>query len=235
MSNAEYNYSMAIPLAEQLQKYPVFAALPKNMRERLAAATLSKHYRAGEFLTHAGELWPYLFLVESGAVQAIKETSEGRSFTIAEIGEGEFFWGLAFFDETIPNPMSIQVHRAADIRMWQRAMIQPILLENASFTLELAKLMVQRMLYASEVIEGLAFQPVAGRLARLLLSHFNLAGEPAMVRSLTLDEMAARVGTSREIICRTLYRFADKGFIDVTRTEFLLTNREGLSRVAEVY
>jgi transcription initiation factor IIE alpha subunit len=56
-----------------------------------------------------------------------------------------------------------------------------------------------------------------------------------MARSLTLDEMAARIGTSREIICRTLYRFADKGFIDVTRTEFQLTDRDGLSQVAEKY
>jgi hypothetical protein len=52
-------------------------------------------------------------------------------------------------------------------------------------------------------------------------------------RALTLDELAARLGTTREVVCRTLYRFADKNLINVTRTEFVLSDREGLARLAE--
>lgn len=225
---------MMTSLYESLKTHPVIKGLPPVLRERLIAAAFSKHFRVGEFLTHAGDIWPYLFLLKAGVLQVVKETAEGRSLTIAEIGEGEFFWGLAFFDESIPNPVAIRASQDAEILLWQREMIQPILQENGSFILELTKLMVRRMLHATEVIEGLAFQPVAGRLARLLLGHFSATGEPAMARFLTLDEMASRVGTSREIICRTLYRFADQGFIDVTRTEFLLTDREGLSKMADI-
>jgi CRP/FNR family transcriptional regulator, cyclic AMP receptor protein len=224
---------MTMSMNEYLQSHPVFTVLPQTMRARLAAAAIGKHYQVGEFLTHADDTWPYLFLVVSGEVQAIKEAAEGRTLTIAEIGEGEFFWGLAFFDETIPNPVAIRASREAHIYLWQQEMIQPILQENGEFTWELTRLMVRRMLHASQMIEGLAFQPVAGRLARLLLTQFSSTGEPAMARFLTLDEMAARVSTSREIVCRTLYRFADQGFIDVTRTEFLLTDRDGLAGVAD--
>jgi hypothetical protein len=46
---------------------------------------------------------------------------------------------------------------------------------------------------------------------------------------LTLDDMATRIGTTREMVCRVLYRFADKKLINVTRTEFVLTDRDGLS------
>jgi CRP/FNR family transcriptional regulator len=93
--------------------------------------------------------------------------------------------------------------------------------------------MIQRMQRASAIVEELAFLPVSGRLARLLLEHFDIAGEPVLERSLTLDEMASRVGTTREMVCRALYRFADRDLIHVTRTEFVLTNREGLSRLVE--
>jgi hypothetical protein len=45
--------------------------------------------------------------------------------------------------------------------------------------------------------------------------------------------MAARVGSTREMVCRALYSFSDKNLIEVTRTEFVLTDREGLERLVE--
>ncbi len=40
-------------------------------------------------------------------------------------------------------------------------------------TAELSRLMVQRIQQASDIVEGLAFQPMQGRLAQLLLGHFG--------------------------------------------------------------
>ena len=91
--------------------------------------------------------------------------------------------------------------------------------------------MAGRMQRASAILEEMAFQPVAGRLARLLLDHFELAGDAAISRHLTLDEMAARIGSTREMVCRALYSFSDKNLIEVTRTEFVLTDREGLAHL----
>jgi CRP-like cAMP-binding protein len=93
--------------------------------------------------------------------------------------------------------------------------------------------MIQRMQRASAIVDDLAFQPVAGRLAHLLLDHFDTSGEQTIERSLTLDDMATRIGTTREMVCRVLYRFADKKLINVTRTEFVLTDRDGLSHLAD--
>jgi DNA-binding transcriptional regulator LsrR (DeoR family) len=44
-------------------------------------------------------------------------------------------------------------------------------------------------------------------------------------RHLTLDEMASRVGTTREIVCRILYRFAEQRAIQINRTEFTFLDR----------
>jgi len=53
-----------------------------------------------------------------------------------------------------------------------------LLLRNGSASWELSRLMVARMLHASEMLEGLAFQPVAGALAHLLveLPHDEKSG-----------------------------------------------------------
>jgi CRP/FNR family transcriptional regulator len=83
-----------------------------------------------------------------------------------------------------------------------------------------------------EVVYGFAFHPVAGRLARLLLTHYQpVEGQPAP-RDLTLDEMADSIGTTRELVSRTLHRFADEGLIEVSRVHFVFTNRSELELVA---
>jgi CRP-like cAMP-binding protein len=93
----------------------------------------------------------------------------------------------------------------------------------------MTRLMVQRMLHASEIVDGLAFQPVASRLARLLLEQYP-ADQLAAERHLTLDEMAAHIGSTREMVCRILYRFAAQGAIQINRTEFIFKDRQLLEK-----
>jgi CRP-like cAMP-binding protein len=88
--------------------------------------------------------------------------------------------------------------------------------------------MVSRMLRASEIVEELAFQPVAGRLARLLIEYPGQSSSGPVARSLTLDDMAARIGSTREVVCRFLQQFADDKMIKITRTEFEITDRDRL-------
>ena len=50
---------------------------------------------------------------------------------------------------------------------------------------------------------------------------------------MTLDEMAAHIGSTREMVCRILQRFANQGLIEITRTEFSFTDREQLNLLAQ--
>jgi CRP/FNR family transcriptional regulator len=140
---------------------------------------------------------------------------------------------MAFFQDGIPNPVTLQFNLPSTIYLWQREAILPILLKNGSMIWELTRLMVNRMLHASEVIEGLAFQPVAGRLARLLIDYPGVVNQGPIVRSLTLDDMAARIGSTREMVCRFLQRFAEDGLIHITRTEFEIIDRKRLVVMAQ--
>ena len=108
----------------------------------------------------------------------------------------------------------------------------PILLRNGQMSWELSRLMVSFMQRASNIVEELAFQPIPGRLARLLLERYNGGKDSPVARDLTLDEMAAHIGSTREMVCRALYRFSDDGLIEITRTEFLFTDQEKLEELA---
>lgn len=216
-----------------LRLNPVFAVLSAPDLDEAARLASTRSYSKGEKVILYGEVWPYLFLVESGEVEAVKESGEGRVLRLASFGAGDLFWGLAFFHADAAMPVTLVAREDSLLHLWLRESILPLLLRNGSASWELSRLMAERMQRASEILEGLAFQPVAGRLARFLLENFETAGDSAISRHLTLDEMAAHIGTTREMVCRALYSFSDKKLIEVTRTEFVLTDREGLARMVE--
>jgi len=125
-------------------------------------------------------------------------------------------------------PVSLQAIEESRILMWSQDRLLPIILRNGEMSWELSRLLVSRMQLASEIVEGLAFQPNAGRLARLLLEHYEGAVGEFVTRDMTLDEMSSRIGTKREVVCRLLNRFSEEGAIQIKRTEFMITDRQKL-------
>lgn len=219
---------MTSTIADLLKENPVFKNLQGEIRDKLISLAKPRKYATNSFLTNAGEYWPFLFLVVEGNLVVLKESSEGRTLTITDLGQGEIFWGPAFFDDKVPNPVTMRFSQASLVYLWQREEVLPIFLENGSITWELSRLMLERMLKASDIITGLAFQPVAGRLANLLMNYPHQSDSGPIVRTLTLDDMAMRIGTTREMVCRLLQGFADQGFIKITRTEMEIIDHNQL-------
>jgi CRP-like cAMP-binding protein len=221
-----------VPLSELLSQNPIFSHLDSAGKNTLSEMAIARRYPKGGWITHHGDIWPYFFIVESGKINAIKESSMGRSLNVLTLERGDVLWGLAFFQEEVPMPVGLAADEDSQIYLWSQDRLQPFLLENGRLSWELARLMVLRMQHASDIVEELAFQPVTGRLARLLLELYGETVEDYVARDLTLDEMAARIGTTREMVCRQLYHFADEGAIHINRTEFMISNREHLERLA---
>ena len=219
-------------LEEWLSTHPVFASLGERDRQLLAAQSLARDLQKGEVLALQGDVWPCLFLVGKGQVDAAKASSQGRSLLITTFGAGELFWGPAFFHEGAALPATLAARGRTRVYLWSRQRVEALLLAHGPIMWELCRLMVQRMQRASAVVEELAFQPVAGRMAQLLVAFSAGREEEAIPRSLTLDEIAARIGTTREVACRFLHRFADEGLIDITRSEFVVHDQRRLEELA---
>jgi len=204
---------------------------PKDSCDLIDTAATHR-YQSGETIVHAGEIWPHLFWIRSGEVVAVKESFEGRSLLLTTLHAGEVFWGLAFFIEQAPMPASLRVTRDTQILLWSLEDLKPLFLKDGRLGWELSRLMIQRVQLASEIVEKLAFQPVGGRLASLLVEFAGVPSGQPIARDLTLDEMAARIGSTREVVCRFLHRFSDQGLIEITRSEFSIKDRTALEKLA---
>jgi CRP/FNR family transcriptional regulator len=215
-----------------LKQNQVFTHLGEAELEDLAANSITRSYGKGEWITHYGDLWPYLFFVEKGEIEAVKESHDGKSLIVMQRKAGEVFWGVGFFLDDGKMPVALVAKEDCRIILWHRDRILPLLHANGHLSWELSRLMAELMRNVSEIVDDLAFQPVTSRLARLLLSHFGSSGEGYISRDMTLDEMASRIGTTREVVCRQLYRFADEGLIQINRTELMIADRNRLEEQA---
>ncbi len=219
-------------LAQLLAQNAIFQHLAVDQRNQAATLAQRRRFSAGSFITHYGDVWPYLFIVSAGSVDAMKESADGRQLIVLTLAPGELFWGLAFFNDGMKTPVALVARETTEIHTWPRDALLPLLLGTPQALWSLSQKMVVRMGQASQILEGLAFQPVSGRLARFLLDRFSDAGETSLERSLTLDDIAARIGSTREMVCRALYQFSDKDFIRITRTELTLIDEAGLANIA---
>jgi len=207
---------------------PIFSHLDKDVFQKINSIMRKQDFKQGEWIVHNGDVWPNLFFVLRGEVTAIKESPEGRSLTLTTITTGEVFWGLAFFIENAPMPAALKSLHDCELLLWSHDDLMPYILDNGRLSWELSRLAIQRAQFASDIVERLAFQSLTGRMARLLLEQFP-ASQDVVPRHLTLDEMASHVGTTREMACRILYRFAEEGAIQINRTEFIFTDRDILN------
>ena len=219
-------------IEDLLNSNPVFFTLSENKKEVIIKDAISKRYQKGEMITIDGDIWPNMFLIIKGSVNAIKSSVEGRSLVVTTFTKGDIFWGLAFFYEDMRMPVSLEAVEDTKILVWSADRLVPILKSEGAASWELSRLMVHKMMRASEILEEMTFQSVAGRLAKLLMDTVRNQHNGPITRSLTLDDMAARIGSTREMVCRFLHRFADEGIIDITRTEFRVMDSKKLSKMA---
>jgi CRP-like cAMP-binding protein len=219
-------------LKKTLQANPIFGCLPGDELDLVSRIANPHSYPEGDWIAHLGTNWPYLFLVEEGIVQALKESPEGRSLIVTEIAAGELFWGISFFNPDIRMPVALVAKESTRLILWAQEDLKPIILRNGCMSWEISRLMIQKMQYASDMLNEFAFQPTIRRLARVLIEAYGDKAGNFVARDMTLDEMAARIGSTREMVCRHLYHFADQGAIQVNRTEFKITDQDLLRSLA---
>lgn len=109
------------------------------------------------------------------------------------------------------------------------AMFRRLMDENAGFRHYVFRAFAQRMADMTHVLERVAFARVEARLAQALL---DMAVEGAVTA--TQADLAARIGSAREVISRRLDAFARKGWVKTDRGRVDLTDMAALRRLAQL-
>jgi len=220
-------------LKKLITKCPVLTNLSAKEQDELMHSARKMVYKKGEYVAHGGDVWPFVMIIEYGEINAIKYSSTGRSLGTLQLPAGKEFWSPSLFNGD-PLPASLEAWQPSAVYLWHGDQVLPFVKENKgalwALNLELSRRLVQK----SKFIEEIAFSSIAGRLARLLLEQAEENTDPQVARNLSLDEMGALIGTTSVMVCKQIYSFAEDGLINVSRTEFELTDQPGLEEIASI-
>ncbi len=211
---------------ELLRSISYFSGLDEATLEALARVAARRRYDAGQMIFVEGEPCAGLFIVESGQVKIFKLSPEGREQILHIFGAGEGFNDVAILDGG-PNPASVMALEPTAVLVIDRSSMMDLLERYPALSRAVIENLASRARHLVSLVEDLSLRTVIGRLAKLLLEQAtdNLERVP---RGLTHAQMAARLGTVREVITRSLHKLEDEGIIKIERHKIMILDREAL-------
>ena len=212
-----------------LENAEVMEKFTNDQRQQLASLAVRHFLKRDEALYWQGDLWPNVLLIVSGKLRSVIHSLDGRSYVVSTWEKGDEFWAHSLFDGE-PMPSTLEAVQESVIYQWDGEGILRILFENSEATRALLRRQIKLIRKRRETISDLAFQPVTNRLAKLLLEQVPVS-ETSAQRDLTLDQIASRVASSPEVVCRTLYQLQRDGMLQVTRASITLHDRAALERL----
>ncbi len=219
-------------LAALLNDANVFGNFTIAQKQRLISLAVQREIERDKPLFWQGDQWKNVLLIAVGKLRSVIHSPDGRSFVVSTWEQGVEFWPHTLFDNK-PMPSTLEAEQDSVIYQWDGETVLRILFENAGAVRALLNRQVGLIRKRREKIADLVFQPVTGRLAKLLLERVP-ASEDSAQRDLTLDQIASMVATSPEVVCRTLYQFQRSGLLQITRASITLHDRAALERLMGV-
>ena len=210
---------MASP-ADFLRSLPYFTALGAEDLRRIENEISERSFGRGEILFLEGEPCHGLYAVKSGRVRIFKSSPQGREQVLFIAGQGDSFNDVPVFDSG-PNPASASALEPSTVYVIPRESLLSIVADCPAAQ-AIIKLFAARLRHLTTVVEDLSFRSVVSRLAKMLLDLAVAEGGPSPMPRLTQDEMAAVVGSVRDVIGRALRTLERAGAIKIEGQHILV-------------
>lgn len=200
--------------------------------EALAKVAVPQRYEAGQVIYLEGEPATTVYVLESGWIKATRMSPEGREQALSVLKPPEIFGDIAVFSGT-PYPGTVVALEEVEAWAIDGDALRDLVGRFPSLASAVLRHLARRVLYFIELAEDLSLRPVEARLANTLLKNAQESdGELIVPRRqwTTFDEMAARLGTVRDVLSRALRTLEGEGLLRVERHRIVLLDAEALAR-----
>ncbi len=231
---AERIESMSEKNETVLGKTPLFANLTDTEMAALAGRVSNRRFECGTLLFSEGDPCTGLFLVASGKIRIFKLSQTGREQVLAVEGPGSSFGELPVFDGG-NYPASASALENAEVLFISRKDFQNFCREHPDVALKVIAVVGSRLRRLIRIIEDLSFTTVRQRLISLLLrlaQGGGIATKQGVRVELTTthQDLAAELGTVRELVSRNLSRLQAEGLLEVDGRTIIVKDLPGLKR-----
>ncbi len=201
------------------------AAIDDAFVRELAKLGRVRSYPKNTVIITEGDSSDSVFVILSGKVKAFVSDAEGHELILNTQAPGDYVGEMALDGK--PRSASVVTLEPTTFSVVQREPLRDAIRRNPDFALDMIAKVIERAREATDNVKNLALLDVYGRVARLLLNMAVEAedGKMRIPEKITQQEIAERVGASRDMVSRIFRDLTVGGYISVENRIITLNKR----------
>ncbi len=202
-----------------LAQSPLFQNLPAAALRNLARQGVERKLQQGQIIFSAQEPAQGLYVVLSGSVRAFRVNADGREQTMHTEQTGGALAEVAVFDGGV-HPSSTMAEEDSEVLFLASKVVRDFLLQYPQAALTALEHLAKKLRAVAALAEQLALKDVGQRLAQLLLDEAqrkvpNITDGVSFSLPLSHTQIAARLGSVREVVTRSLQKLVQQKIIAI--------------------
>ncbi len=220
-------------IRETLAKNPLFEGLDSFYIDDFIPSGEIKSWSKGSQVLCEGDSGEIVYFIISGRVKVTLYGEEGREIVLAVLKEGEMFGEMSIIDDK-PRSANVEVVRDLQCLVLNRERFLGFLASHHRVYMMFLAHLTARLREATRKIGGLALLDVCGRIAHTLMGMTKESdgvreggdGKGGVhvieIERPTHEELAAMIGSSREVVSRALKKMTQEGYIKIEKHSILI-------------
>ena len=218
-----------------LKKIPFFKRVKDSQLENLKKYCSLKKYKKGEIIFKEQTLGKNIFFAIKGRIRIFKKTRSGAIKVLSYLSEGEPFGEMVLFLNE-KRTASAQALQDSEVLVVDGNVFKKFISKNVNILFYIIFTLAQRLRKADEEIKSLAYSSVLMRFVYFILDMSERFGKKEGrytvidFPTITHKEIAQNIGTSREVVSRSINTLEKLGYIKYESGKIKILKKDKLRR-----
>jgi CRP/FNR family transcriptional regulator len=209
------------------QVFPFWGSLPEDDQKVLTENSKLQFYEKGSNVHGQHERCTGFIIVVSGQLRAYLLSEEGKQITLYRLLSDDIcLLSASCVLKNISFSISVDAETDTEVCLTNPEVFEGIAKKNPEMETYIREAISARFSEAMWVMEQTLFNKFDRRLANFLFEESAL--EQSDTITLTHEQIAAHLGSAREVVSRMLKYFASEGLVSVNRKGITLLDRKRL-------
>ena len=216
---------------EFLGKNPLLSELSEASLNTLARECIFRHIEKGEIIFFQSDNSDKAYIVRSGDISIILNSSDGREMVINEMHSGDLFGELGILTKKSRSTSAI-ARTDSELLVIPSRVLLKIIEKEPLLAIRILEITADRLQMSGKRESALAFLDAQARLARLLLELEEQEQDKGYV-TISQEELAHHTGLIRQTVAKVLGKWRRAGWLITGRGRILILNRKELEQLEE--
>ena len=194
---------------ETLRGNVYFSELPEPLLKEISACMQLREYQRADVLFWEADSCDGLHIIQTGSAKIFRLSPQGRQYIVRILQEGDTFAEVPAFDGGT-NPVNVEALENCRVWVIESQKLRSLIAAHPIFAQKVLTNFGDMLRNLVRMVSEMAFYQVTHRLARLISEHPQ---EPRP--HWTQEQLAAQLGTVREVVARSLKELERSGAIRI--------------------